>query len=185
MVTIWRNDDVNPNTDFAKTKGIYSLLREQSPEAEIWSCVNIFSSSNNLGSLYAEVPFKNRPISWFYNVDKIASLDWVNRYREISKVVSHGLFHINHAKVSKDTQEMSILSSCRLLKTDIFVPPFNSYNFYTAEICKNNGIRLVTPSDNWRSLEFMSFDSNHENWYMHSWRWTAVELEKKLCQLVA
>jgi hypothetical protein len=180
MVKIWRNDDVNPNTDFELTRNLYGIIKEYSPESRIISCINIFSRKNNVGSLYKEVPFKNQPVTWFYDVDQIVSLDWVNKYRDISDVVSHGLFHINHAKVAKSAQEMSIVGSCKLLKTRVFVPPFNAYNGDTVKICKANGIKLVTP-DEWKTIDYSDFNDEHELWYMHSWRWTTETLEKKLC----
>lgn len=185
MVMIWRNDDINPNSSFALTDELYSIINERFPGVTLWSCVNVFSKYNGIGSLYREIPFKNNPVEWFYDVNQIMPLDWVDRYRDISNIVSHGLFHIDHAKVSRDAQEMSILSSCRLLDTDIFVPPFNSFNADTEDICNKNGINLVTPKEGWRSIDCSDFEQTHELWYMHSWRWTPQELRQKICQAQA
>ena len=66
---------------------------------------------------------------------------------------------------------MSIITSCKFLETDIFVPPFTSYNEDTKSICESNGIRLCVESDGWKSLESEKFDPKHPLWFFHSWRY--------------
>lgn len=172
---VFRNDDVSFNTDKKKLANIYGIIHNLFPNAEIWSCITIFSQNNFKGSVYQDTPFKNREINWFYkNADVVMS-----DYRHpLYKIASHGLYHIDHSKVSRDTQEMSIIGSCSYLKTDIFVPPFNRFNQDTIDICFDNSIKFN--KDGWKSLEHNVFDSRHKFWYFHSWSLTINKLKDML-----
>lgn len=172
---IFRNDDVNYNTNKKKLAEIYGVIHSIFPDAEIWSCITLFSDINGRESVYNDLPLKNKDINWFY---KNASRFMYDYRHPLYKVASHGLYHINHANVSRETQEMSIIGSCSYLKTNIFVPPFNSFNKDTLDICKENGINIKI--DGWKSMEHNEFDSNHKDWYLHSWRWDAKSLEEYL-----
>lgn len=161
------------NTDFFKLDEMYSTLKDLFPSAEIWSCVTVFSRTNTIGSIYPQVPFKNKPFEYFLEVDKIC-----DSYRPIEgvRVVSHGLWHINHAKADRQLQEASIVTSCNLLNTSVFVPPFNAWNADTDEICKQHDIELIKYEDGWKSIEHNDFNPNHDLWYMHSWMWELPKL---------
>jgi len=165
---IFRNDDVNPNTNFKDLSDLYCEIGENVPGCRIISCFNFFARTCESGSVYSGVPFKDKPVNWFYDVNRV-----LNPYLVSGDCASHGLFHIDHTKVSKDTQEMSILSSCRLLKVKTFVPPFNRFNEDTIDICKENDIWLVGLQEKWKSIEHEEFDPNHKYWYFHSWRFNS------------
>lgn len=173
---IIRNDDVNFNTNGEKLKDFYNLIHEILPHAVIWSAVTVFSEQNNKGSVYPCTPFKDNDVNWFYkaaNRVKIkygypSDCPWI-------KTASHGLFHIDHSKVSRQTQEMSILGSCAYLKSKIFVPPFNRYNQETIDICIENGIEIRV--NGWLSMEFNPFDGAHPMWYLHSWKFSEAKLK--------
>lgn len=169
---IIRNDDVCFNTSFKRLAEIYRTIKSILPGVEIWSCVTVFSDHNQGGSVYKNVPFKDKDVNWFYkNAPKIIT----DLGDPIFKIASHGLYHIDHSKVSRETQEMSILGSCAYLKSKIFVPPFNRYNQDTIDICFDNDIEIKL--DGWLSMEHNPFDIEHRMWYMHSWRWSAVKLK--------
>lgn len=185
MVTHFRNDDVSMNTDFFKLDEIYNSIHDVFPDAEIWSCVTIFARSNTKGTIYPQVPFKSKPFDYFLEVDRV-----LDKYKPPSfvKIVSHGLWHLNHADISDDLQEASIVTSCNILDTTIFVPPFNYWNKTTEDICRKHDIELiktydreVDPSDFiWRSIEHNEFNPAHNKWYFHSWAWDRNSLMKKL-----
>jgi hypothetical protein len=172
---IFRNDDVNPSSNFEEIKEIYERIRINFPKAEIWSGINIFSKSNDIGSVYPDLPLANKMLSYFYGVDSLFDRDKLNKLHTIT---SHGLIHFNHSKLSKDAQELSIVMSCNLLKTKIFIPPFNQFNEDTKFICNFNRIRLVMPTDGWKSLEKEKFNSEHKLWFFHSWRFTPDAFRK-------
>lgn len=172
---IFRNDDVTVNSDKKKLAGIYGAIHNLFPDAEIWSGITLFAQNNFKGSVYLDTPFKDKDIKWFYkNADS-----FMYDYRHpLYKVVSHGLYHIDHSNVSRETQEMSIIGSCSFLKTDIFVPPFNRFNQDTLDICFDNDIKIKT--EGWKSLEHNDFDSRHKFWYFHSWKYTVNQLKDKI-----
>lgn len=173
MGLIFRNDDVCSNTDIKKLHNdFYKPIHKRYPEAQIYSCVTLFSKESKSGSVYPDVPFKDKPIEYFMDVNR-----FMGRYEvpDYVTVVSHGTWHFDHSAIPKDVQYCSIMSSCIILKTRIFAPPFNRYNSSTEEICRENGIELLKPEDGWKSLEHNKFDKNHHLWYFHSWRWKAKE----------
>ena len=176
MVT-FRNDDINANTDFYNLGEMYAVIRELFPECNIWSCVTMFCRTNDKGSVYNQVPFKNKPTEWFYDTNRITCYD---KALDDTVIVSHGLFHIDHTQIGRDAQEMSILGSCKFLDTSLFVPPFNRSDESMEEICDNNSIDLVHKDEGWKSLEFEPFDPSHEFWYFHSWRFTPQKLKRVL-----
>jgi hypothetical protein len=94
------------------------------------------------------------------------------------KICSHGLLHIDHKGLPFEMQEMSIVTSCSLLKTDIFVPPFSEYDDNTIKVCKKHGIQLIL-RDLWQPLDYKDFNPAHDLWYFHSWRYTVSSLKEK------
>jgi len=170
MNLIIRNDDVNPNTDARRIGETYSVIRSFVPDCTIWSCINFLGKTSEGESVYPELPLRNHPLDYFFDIDR-ASIRHLDKV-DLGAIVSHGLLHVDHAKLSPDAQHMSIVTSCNYLKTKIFVPPFSSYNDDTEAICKHSGIHMTKPSDGWKSLESDRFDPRHKLWFFHSWRFT-------------
>ena len=75
---------------------------------------------------------------------------------------------------------MSIITSCALAKSSIFVPPFNKWDKNTEEICEENKIELVKFEDGWLCCEYNKYDSNHNLWYLHAREFTLKDFEKWL-----
>lgn len=172
---VFRDDDISFNTDKKKINSIYGIIHSIFPNAEVWVGITLFSENNSKGSVYLETPFKDREINWFYK----KADSFMDNYRHpLCKTVSHGLYHVDHSKLSRETQEMSIIGSCSYLKTNIFVPPFNRFNQDTLDICFDNGIQIK--NEGWKSLEHNDFDFSHKYWYFHSWRFTINQLKDKL-----
>lgn len=178
---IIRNDDVTANTNIFHLAEMYGTIKDFLPKAEIWSCVNLFCRTTPSGSVYPDLPLRQRDMKYFYNVDLLLRDIPAKNFR----IVSHGTHHVDHSKLSRDAQEMSILTSCSYLHTDIFVPPFSQFNETTKQVCKANGIRLVMPMDGWKSLESHEFCAGHKLWFFHSWRFTPKEFRKKLEKCMA
>lgn len=172
---IFRNDDVNRNTDMDKLNAIYRIIRNYFPAAEILTAVSIFSKYSKSEAVYPSLPLKGKPLDYFLNVDQVVRAIHTGCD---SKVVSHGLWHFDHTSVDQELAKASIITSCRLLYTDIFVPPFNKWDNHVERICAEAGIQLIKSNeDGWRSIEFNPvFDPRIKNWYLHSWRWTPESL---------
>ena len=173
MIT-FRFDDICINTDmelvqkmtdfmfknFSRCRVIYAVspLVNKIVSTDIIVRQRVFPSIINAMSDYRE----------FYKVDLagIPELD--------SRVVKagHGLIHIDHRLLSKEAQELSIIASCSLVNTIVFVPPFNKWNKATKEICDEHGIELIKFEDGWLSMEHNDYDHNMNLWYLHSREWT-------------
>ena len=171
---IIRNDDVNPSTDFKKLEKIYQVIKEYCPDAEIMSCVNIIGKYNFIEAVHPDIPLSNLPLEYFYDADAL----WTPPQIDLHTIASHGLLHVKHTKLSPQMQEMSIVTSCNLLHTKLFVAPFTDYDATTIDICKRNGITLEKKEDGWRSLESEKFDPNHKLWFFHSWRFTVDKFKE-------
>lgn len=176
MNIIFRNDDVNANTSRDKLSEIYGSIHAIFPNSEIWSCITLFAGKNKRASVYEDLPLKNKETNWFY---RNANVFMPEHRHPMYKIVSHGLYHVDHSKLDRGAQEMSILGSCAYLSSKIFVPPFNRFNQDTKDICFDNGI-LMPAEEKWKSLEWEKFDPSHKRWYFHSWRWKASDLKEIL-----
>lgn len=177
MGLIFRNDDVSENTNFKQLYELYSVIESFAPMSEIWSCVTVLSHSAPSGAVYPSLPLKTKPFEYFLDVNQAIA----NPHMIPAKVVSHGLWHFDHTKIERELMAASIVSSCKLLYTDTFVPPFNKWSEAMSDVCRYHGIRLVKSNEEgWKSFEFNEFDPSHELWYFHSWKWTPEKLRDYL-----
>jgi hypothetical protein len=172
---IFRNDDVNPSSNLKHIKEIYNLINIRFPNVEIYSCINIFGKKNPTGLVYPKtnIKYDNR---LYYDIDSIFDF---RQLPNLYNIVSHGLFHFSHAKVTYETQRFSILASCNLLKTNIFVPPYWEWNEKTIKICKLNNINLWTDNE-WINLDREKIDTIHNHYCFHSWKFTPESFFKKI-----
>lgn len=181
---IVRIDDVSPNTDFDHLYELYHEIKDALNPSCVYFAVTLLSKWCLKRSVYPGVPFKDREDGFFYGVDSTFDLGLISQDPDI-QVASHGLLHMDHSKCVKQVQELSILTSCSLLKSKVFVPPFNRYNHITEAVCKEHRIKLMKPQEGWRSLDYHAkvlgkFNPNHKHWYLHPWRWTLDEFKEKV-----
>jgi len=163
---IFRNDDIGANSNFNDIQKVYTHIKFQFPTSEIYSCIYLLEKEGH-------TPVD---VKCDYNTNKIFDF---TQLPILHTVVSHGLMHISHKQVSVEIQELSILISCNLLNTKIFLPPFVQWNKDTERICSNNGIKLLG-TEKWRSLDKEEFDSSYPLWLFHSWRHIPEKLIEKL-----
>ncbi len=174
---IFRNDDVSANTNYYQMQEIYSVIKDNfSPDVEIITGVSVYCKRNNTGALYPDLPLKNKTNEYLYDVDAHV----IDDGRLTNTIASHGLFHVKHSELLEDAQKMSIISSCKYLKTNKFIAPFNYYNNITEKICFENGIDLINSKYEWKSLEHNDFDSSHKYWYFHGWRFNKDTFRNKI-----
>lgn len=174
---ILRIDDISANTNFSILSNVVTLFKEKYPQSKVIVGVNIFSKHFGItGQVYDdEYPFKDQPIEWFYDVNKILPKFSFNG----ADVASHGLLHFDHSKASEEMQRMSILTSCNLLNTDIFIAPFGRVNKDTINICETNHISLITQLG-WKSLDYNQIDEKSKRWYIHLWKFNFEEICRQL-----
>jgi hypothetical protein len=179
--SIFRFDDVCKNMNMQHMVNLGNAIREHKPRACLIAGISPFG--------YELAPFENQervypkrfnPVSdhrVFYDIDYCD----VPVVPEMFTVASHGLFHIDHRLLTKECQEMSIVSSCRLLKSNIFIPPKNFWNEDTEEICKKWDIVLIKFEEGWKSVEHEDESPGAaQYYYLHSRNVSVAEMKKWL-----
>lgn len=134
--------------------GVSPLVHDMSYEKSDVSKQRIFPKILNAYSDYRV----------FYNVDNAG----LPKFNKNATLASHGLIHVDHRLLSRDAQEVSILVSSSLVKSKIFIPPFNKWNRDTDDICKENGIELVKFEDGWLCMEYNEYIEEQDKWYLHA-----------------
>lgn len=95
-------------------------------------------------------------------------------------LASHGLVHVDHRLLSLGAQQLSIVVSCSLLNTSLFIPPFNKYNSDTEEVCHTHGIQLMRADPmEWTHLAYLSFRPGLQNYYFHTHDFTFEDFKEK------
>lgn len=162
---VFRFDDICINSDIAKVQEISKLLLDKFDCKVIWAVSPLVH--NDCGErIFPKIMGALSDYRNFYKVDD-ASLTCMDYAFDGIQVASHGLIHIDHRLLHKKAQEMSILTSCSLTKSHVFVPPFNKWNKDTEEICDANNIALVKFEYGWLSMEHNKFKRGHNLWYLH------------------
>lgn len=176
---IFRFDDICINTDMGNAQTLVQAMSMRFPVPEIWWCISplVSDMSEEKSAQDSQRVFKGVLKAYsdyrhFYKVEKCG----IPTSPTCVKLASHGLLHVDHRLLSKESQELSIITSCSLIGTRIFVPPFNKWNEDTEEICKKKSIELVKFEDGWRSAEHHKFDGKG-NWYLHPRLWNPERLK--------
>lgn len=176
---VFRFDDVCGLTDMAVLMEQATVLNERlGDKAEmIAACSPLFRRCNEGERIYPRKWNAMSDYRIFYEMDGtcIPKID-----RNVFKVASHGLWHVDHRLLSRDVQEASILTSCYMMNAEMFVPPFNKYNEDTYDICIKNEIDLVRFEDGWRCMEYEDWSEDHGLWYLHGRDWSAEQVERWL-----
>jgi hypothetical protein len=175
MTTLFRFDDCSINTDARKLSEIVQVIEEKVLDVRIMFAISpIVFSFSQLGEKQDERVHPTRltahsKLSPYYRGQQcglphaVFGLSGNNRF-----TAGHGLMHVDHRLLGRKAQEMSILGSCALAQSTIFVPPYNKYNDDTISICNENGIGLVRFEDGWQHVLYSAYDKAHPYYYLHS-----------------
>ena len=181
MSKIFRFDDVCINADMKLINEMTDFLFEIFPDCKVlWGVspfVNDMSNEKNEISKQRIFPKINNAHSdhrIFYKVD----LAGIPKLHKKATMASHGLIHVDHRLMTKEAQELSILTSANLVKANVFIPPFNKWNKDTESICNEHGIELIKFEDGWLCMEYNSYDDSHDKWYLHAREFTYEEFTK-------
>lgn len=173
---IFRLDDISGNSDVLNVGVISGHLIELG-HTVIWGVSPLVDTEAERGRVFRKELSAGSEIWPFYQMNKCYIPEKTDP-RII--LASHGLVHCDHRLLSKDAQEMSILTSCSLVRTNRFIPPFNKWNSDTEEICRKYGIKLEKYEDGWKSAEHNKFDPYHMLWYFHPYAMNYRKLVKWL-----
>jgi|SRR5688572_17727674 len=168
----FRFDDVCINANIGHINAIASFMLERVPDAQILFGISPLVHDHCGERVFPEVLNAYSDFRKFFAVSRAGI---PSNLHPQAVLAGHGLFHLDHRLIGYEAQEMSILASCALVGAKRFIPPFNKYNKFTEEICKDNGIELVRFEEGWKSAEFNKFDKYHDKWYLHARCWTLEE----------
>lgn len=178
---IFRFDDICINSDMSWANDIANIIIGKIKDCIILYAVSpLVNNMENLGKkdnqrVFPKIYNAFSDYRVFYNIDKCGIPLGIHKD---AIVASHGLIHVDHRLLDRSAQEVSILSSCGLLKSNIFVPPFNKWNNSTEDICTSNGIELVKFEDGWKCCEYNNFNIENKLWYLHHREFDIQEFEK-------
>lgn len=169
----FRFDDICINSDMDKAHDMANILHLRFP-----GCKVIFAVSPLVHRSIDErvFPKEYTAMSDYRNFYKPDALG-LPKIEEWITIASHGLIHADHRLLDYNAQEMSILTSCSLTNSKIFVPPFNKWNKNTDKICNEHGIELVKFESGWLSMEHNNFIQGHQLWYLHHRAFTIESLK--------
>jgi len=176
----FRVDDISLNTDALKLAAMIAFLQDyfgpEWVEVELAVSPAVFDMSNYEGlekerafpaTLNREADFRK-----FYRVEKVGVPEFIWEYRSkgpFFTISAHGMVHVDHRLLSGKAQELSIVTSCALTKSDSFVPPFHKWNEKTEAACQRNRIHLEKlESVNTSHLLYHKFDPNTYHYYFHT-----------------
>lgn len=172
---IFRFDDICINADMVLINDMTNFLFDRFPTCVVlWGVsplVHDMSEEKNeitRQRIFPKILNAHSDYRKYYDVD----LAGVPNLNTKATLAAHGLVHVDHRLLPKPAQEMSILISASLVKSKIFIPPFNKWNKDTDEICKEHGIELIKFEDGWLSMEHNKFNESHDKWYLHAREFT-------------
>lgn len=167
---IFRFDDVCINSSMELHNQMTDFLLKRFPQCEvIWAVSPITHST--MERFQRVFPKEWNALSdhrTHYLLDSMG----LPEYRDDVSIATHGLVHVDHRLLSKETQELSIILSAELTGASIFVPPFNKWNKDTEAICSENNLILIKYEMGWKSMEYNIYDPSQEWWYLHAREWT-------------
>lgn len=177
---IFRFDDVCINADMNLINKMTDFLFENFSDCKVlWGVspfVNDMSGEKNEASkqrIFPKIYNAHSDYRIFYKVDKAG----IPELHKKATMASHGLIHVDHRLMTKEAQEMSILTSASLVNAKVFIPPFNKWNKFTEEICEEHGIELIKFEDGWLCMEYNDFDPEQKRWYLHAREFTYEQFE--------
>jgi hypothetical protein len=181
MLTI-RIDDISVNTNQQKLKAMTDIILKKYPECQLILGVSlaVFNLEAEADDLQKERVFPKILNAYsdhtkYFACEKIG----IPKLDPRAKIASHGLVHVDHRLLSKECQELSILFSCSVLKTNIFIPPFNKWNRITSELCILHNIELIQFERGWQHLKYEKFLGTGR-YYFHTHDFTLPGFEKAI-----
>lgn len=175
----FRLDDICGNSSYQRDEEVAKAIKTIYPSARIIFGVSPLTHPKKECNerIY---PHRFNPISDITPYFKPVKC-WIPTNRlSFIEFAGHGLWHVDHRLLTPELQEASILTSCALIKAEIFIPPHNYWTEHMEKVCFREGIELIKFEDGWLSMEHNDFDKKHDMWYLHARHWTPIEVLKYL-----
>lgn len=168
-----RIDDISSRTNVNRLENFLNLFTAKYDNFDVLLAVSLgtIDSPENSETERVFPPILNAMSDHrvFFDLSNLVYPNWLpNLTRKFNcQLASHGLFHVDHRLLSKEAQEISIRSSSSVLRTKIFVPPFNKYNKETLDIVDSLEYRIAIWETGWRHLGYQNFEFSSGNYYFH------------------
>ena len=183
----FRIDDISLNTDAKKLSSLVECLCNRFPDSKILLGVSpVINDMSNYIDKRSERIFPQIFNAYsdhriFFNVQKCGIPEVIHtivqKYGAKIDLAGHGLIHVDHRLLTKEVQELSILVSCSLIKSKIYIPPFNKWNKATEEICAEHSIKLIKFEEGWKHIKYESINDNFKNYYFHTHDFSIEEFQ--------
>lgn len=185
--TVFRFDDYCGNTDSYDIRELMSVILKKVPKAKFLIGVcPLYVDRDDERAFPPEWAPRSNPYDYynvdsaFWNSDEIDVLtngfdDGDAEFPVI--IASHGLVHCDHTRLTEDELRMSIVLSCKLLKTNVFIPPYNKWDARIVRVCRENKINLIKYEDGWKHVKYNEYDKKHCFWYVHPYEVNAQFFE--------
>lgn len=189
MCPLFRIDDVSVNTSESNVVEMIGLIREYQPAARfilVLSPVVFDMGGENALSkerVFPKILNAYSDYRLFFNGHLVGVPDFWGKLIDGTSIqgAAHGLVHVDHRLLAKEAQEISILVSCVIVGTKIFVPPFNKWNSATELVCLENGVELVKFESGWKHILYQKFSHSEDGkYYFHTHDFDLTFLEKWL-----
>ena len=163
---VFRFDDISLNTDMAKANAMKDFLISEGHEV-MWaiSLICFYGCGERVFPNHIK-PYSD--VAEFFDGSNMGIPD----HPPGIKLASHGLFHVDHRLLNYEAQKMSIIGSCNIIGTSVFVPPFNKWNKDTEKVCEEYSLDLIKYEDGWLSCEHNRRIKGPSMWYLHPQCWT-------------
>lgn len=181
----FRFDDVCVNTDLPQFRKTLNVIYKYNHDAHILLAISPIVFSQTQLPIDQQQRVHPRTLTAMSSLTPyflgqscgIPDLRAVTEGHDRIILAGHGIAHVDHRLLNRETQELSIMMSCSLARATTFVPPYNKYNQNTIDICKELGFQLVRFEDGWKHVLHNEFDPKHERYYLHPYDMTPEGLE--------
>lgn len=169
----FRFDDICINSDMNLVNDITDYLYEKFDDCEVIYGVSPMVHNDCGQRVFPKIFNALSDHKNFYRTNRIGLPEM---YTRVTKA-GHGLIHIDHRLLTKEVQEFSIVASCSVVNSKMFIPPFNKWNSDTEWVCKTHGLTLIKFEDGWKSMEHNTYDKS-DKWYLHAREWDMDKIKQ-------
>lgn len=168
----FRIDDVSINTNPVRLSEMVGILRSTYAGCSIVMAVSPCVFKSNDERVFPSILHREPDFRMFYKSNALGIPYEMTTMADI--VAAHGMAHVDHRLLDKAAQEMSIVMSCSLAGSKIFVPPFHKYDSDTIAVCEEFGIELARLHDGMSHLKFNRV-GDCDYYYFHTHDFATVE----------
>lgn len=148
----FRIDDVSINTNPIRLSEMVGMLRSAHPGCRVMMAVSPCVFKSNDERVFPSMLHREPDFRMFYKSNALGVPYEMVAMADV--VAAHGMAHVDHRLLERSAQEMSIVMSCSLVGSRIFVPPFHKYDVDTIAVCEEFGIELARLHDGMSHLKF-------------------------------